>query len=604
MIICTNVSNSRPGPDGVYLVAELQAITKPDPMPLTGAGIGGMRAEELLDAGSRLLVLADGGTEWILGQDWTWYAQAQSGGGGDTPCDDYKALDPLVVYEQTRPGDWLPMPEPEEDEAWMLWHIAKDASAAVGIYGSGSAYDVTLYSMQDGVLTPFRDTEHIDANSDWVYRSGDVKASEFDEDDETLTSGGLKQVLIKVSASAGGHLTGVWLYSGGSSEKIYVANKYNIVEISDNLPECPSGSAYYDGVEQKLLCGRTRYFSIRSDKPVSASNMFEGAVSLVAVLDFPAINGTAGVAAMFSGCYSLRAIPLLDTSNVKSMYQMFYDCASLEAIPQLDTSNATNMVNMFFGCRTLKAIPPFDTSNVTSMAGMFSDCASLETIPPLDTSKVKNMGNMFYKCYSLKAIPPLDTQNVTDMSNMFLDCKSLEGGPLLDTSNVKSMSGMFQNCASLKTIPPLDTSKVNTSNTMFYNCVSLSFLPPIDTQHMSNMSGMFNSCSALAVIPAIDTSAIPSGGYFGNVFNNCAALQKLRMNPNAVKIYSFSIYGCNLGHDAMIDLFESLPAASASVNITITGNPGADGLLQSEIAIATDKGYTVVGATNIVDDSE
>ena len=56
---------------------------------------------------------------------------------------------------------------------------------------------------------------------------------------------------------------------------------------------------------------------------------------------------------------------------------MFYNCYSLTAIPMLDTSNATSMNEMFYYCHSLTAIPMLDTSNATSMNGMFSSCYSL-----------------------------------------------------------------------------------------------------------------------------------------------------------------------------------------------------------------------------------
>jgi surface protein len=50
---------------------------------------------------------------------------------------------------------------------------------------------------------------------------------------------------------------------------------------------------------------------------------------------------------MFQNCYSLTAIPQLDTSSVTDMSYMFNYCYSLTAIPQLDTSSVTNMSAMF-----------------------------------------------------------------------------------------------------------------------------------------------------------------------------------------------------------------------------------------------------------------
>jgi surface protein len=57
---------------------------------------------------------------------------------------------------------------------------------------------------------------------------------------------------------------------------------------------------------------------------------------------------------MFSGCYSLQAVPLFDTSNVTIMSLMFSGCYSLQAVPLFDTSNVTTMSLMFNVCYSLQ----------------------------------------------------------------------------------------------------------------------------------------------------------------------------------------------------------------------------------------------------------
>ena len=176
---------------------------------------------------------------------------------------------------------------------------------------------------------------------------------------------------------------------------------------------------------------------------------------------------------LFSNCYSLQAIPQLDTSKVTNMSYMFNYCYTLQAIPQLDTSKVTTMSYMFNYCYTLQTIAQLDTSKVINMSNMFNYCYLLQTIPQLDTSNVTDMSYMFYYCYTLQTIPQLDTSNVINMSNMFNYCYTLQAIPLLDTSNVTSMSNMFYNCYSLQAIPQLDTSKVTTMSYMFGKCYIL-----------------------------------------------------------------------------------------------------------------------------------
>jgi surface protein len=80
---------------------------------------------------------------------------------------------------------------------------------------------------------------------------------------------------------------------------------------------------------------------------------------------------------------------------------MFYKCFSLKAIPELDISNVTDMSDMFNYCQELKSIPLFDTSNVKIMNSMFAYCQSLKTIPQLNMKSATSVSSIFNTCYLL-----------------------------------------------------------------------------------------------------------------------------------------------------------------------------------------------------------
>ena len=69
---------------------------------------------------------------------------------------------------------------------------------------------------------------------------------------------------------------------------------------------------------------------------------------------------------MFSNCYSLQSIPLLDTSSGTNFSYMFYGCYSLQSIPLLDTSSGTDFRYMFYGCYSLSAGALYGTSKSIS----------------------------------------------------------------------------------------------------------------------------------------------------------------------------------------------------------------------------------------------
>ena len=336
-----------------------------------------------------------------------------AGGGGGGGGGSGEPLDPVEVYNTTRPSDWLSMPTPADNELYLLFHIPDGFSSllAFTVTCTGN-YTVALGSVSDGAFVQMRST---------TVASGSKYETElFANGYGNLTSDGHKQVMVKVSG------TDILTWAPSKhSKKTSPSNfaGWNIVEISCNLP---SGTSVACGSSSgNISLKKLRYFAWYGKNAVTnMSSMFINCYSLTAIpqMDTSAVTD---MSSMFDFCYSLTAIPQMDTSAVTNMLQMFSNCYSLTAIPQMDTSAATNMANMFYSCSSLTAIPQMDTSAVTNMSSMFRVCNSLTAVPQMDTSAVTDMSSMFNSCYSLTAIPQIDTSAVTDMSSMFYSCYSL-----------------------------------------------------------------------------------------------------------------------------------------------------------------------------------
>ena len=288
----------------------------------------------------------------------------QTGGGGSSG----EPLDPVEVYNNTRPSDWLSMPTPADNEMYLLFRIPDGFSSllAFTVTCTGN-YTVALGSVSDGAFVQMSSTS--------VASGSKYEAELFADDYGNLTSDGHKQVMVKVSG------TDILTWEPSKHSKKKSPPKFmgwNIVEISCNLPSGTSvacGSSVGNSALQKL-----RYFAWYGNNAMTNMND------------------------MFYYCYSLTAIPQMDTSAVTNMSNMFYYCYSLTAIPQMDTSAVTDMSYMFNNCYSLTAIPQMNTSAMTNMSNMFSNCRSLTAIPQMDTSAVANMSNMFNNCFSLTSI--------------------------------------------------------------------------------------------------------------------------------------------------------------------------------------------------------
>ena len=258
-----------------------------------------------------------------------------SGGGSSG-----KPLDPVEVYNTTRPSDWLPMPTPADNEMYLLFHIPDGVSSllAFTVTCTGN-YTVALGTVSGGSFV---------ASSSVDIASGSKYETElFADDYGNLTSDGHKQVMVKVSG------TNILTWAPSThSKKTSPSNfaGWNIVEISCNLPSgtsvaCGSGTG-------NMALRKLRYFAWYGN------------------------NAVTDMTDMFRNCYSLTAIPQLNTSAVTNMTEMFRNCYSLTAIPQMDTSAVTNMTQMFRSCYSLTSIA-FDNT-VTGWAGYavsLQDCS-------------------------------------------------------------------------------------------------------------------------------------------------------------------------------------------------------------------------------------
>ena len=265
-----------------------------------------------------------------------------SGGGGGGSSGE--PLDPVEVYNNTRPSDWLSVPTPADNEMYLLFHIPDGVSSLL-------AFTVTCTGNYTVALGTVSGDSFVASSSVDIASGSKYETELFADDYGNLTSDGHKQVMVKVSG------TDILTWAPSThSKKTSPSNfaGWNIVEIACRIP---SGTS--------MACGS------------STEN---------------------------SALKKLRYFAWYGKNAVTNMSHIFSNCNSLTAIPQMDTSAVTNMSHIFSECHSLTAIPQMDTSAVTDMSYIFSECHSLTAIPQMDTSAVTNMRSMFSACYSLTAI--------------------------------------------------------------------------------------------------------------------------------------------------------------------------------------------------------
>ena len=266
-------------------------------------------------------------------------------------------------------------------------------------------------------------------------------------------------------------------------------------------------------------------------------------------------------------------------------------------LSNFNTSNYTDMGNMFQNCTSITSldVSNFNTSKVTNMGYMFSDCSSLTSldVSSFNTSKVKDYPSfayMFNNCNSLKALD----LSTFDFSNTY-------------AGSYVGLYGMFRDCKSLKTIKLPSTVTFNKSGIsmgqMFYNCNSLTSLDLSgwDTSNVQYMGYMFKNCSSLTSLDLSgwDTSKVTD---MESMFTDCWELTNLTLSNNWASNSSISLFdlsSCPLTHESAIDVINKLATRSNSPVIKFSSKVT---LYQSEIDIATNKGWSVSGCSLIVED--
>ena len=172
---------------------------------------------------------------------------------------------------------------------------------------------------------------------------------------------------------------------------------------------------------------------------------------------------------------------------------------------------------------------------------------------------------------------------------------------------MSSWSLMFMSCQKLKSIIfpshiSFDNSNIS-MKTMFANCYSLENLDLrcFDTSKVTNMEEMFLSCIALKDlnVSSFNTTNVST---MNRMFESCNSLKNLTLGENWASnssIDSFNLSSCPLTRESALDVINKL--ATRDNSPVIKFNKKVE-LYQSEIDVATNKGWSVSGCRVLVED--
>lgn len=461
----------------------------------------------------------------------------------------------------------------------------------------------------------------------------------------TLTSRGYKQAIITITPQAGQNLTVARLnkknIAQASLPNGYTHPWLDIKMSAPLMVQLRIGTGISSDPIPRLL---EQFDWIGSNQLNACTNIFNNAFALKQVKNLDTSLSTS-FSAMFNNCYELEHLPALNTSLGTTFTSMFANCYKLKSIPNVDFANGTTFNSTFLNCISIVDFPNLDCRLGTAFTSMFDTCRAMVKNPTIITSTVltKTFSAMFSGCTSMIEFVNFDTMQASTYANMFLSCSALVVVPTtIDTSGSISnvaFNGMFQNCYNLEMTPMMDLSKGANCSSMFASCWSITEFPAYDFSSVTSLTSTFSGCTALKRLPVmtIGTSVTSFNSCFSgctsleevpnwnlqnstdvtNMFNGCSNLRKVTAyNLSTVTIasanmfsnnlslvqsnvtgmrYTHSYVNCKLSRTELVNIFNNLGTAVSAQTITITGNYGASALTALERAIATGKGWTIVG---------
>ena len=256
-----------------------------------------------------------------------------------------------------------------------------------------------------------------------------------------------------------------------------------------------------------------------------------------------------------------------DEQEKVSLYEAPYRsvCGELFGIKDAyDALKQQNNINMQTNTRT----NVLSSTNVQTFPFM-------ERFEYIGTCNVTNWSSTFYRSgiIDFKATATAAT-----------DCTSL-----FRESNVRYLTGAIGNGSCNGT-------------SIFHNTRNLETIGDFDISGLSIMTnGFFTSVIQTIGTPSNPVSLNASGVTATSFARGCPLLREVHFDAGYLKSnQSVMFYQCknltvikglNFSTAGLVDVFNDLPSATAT--ITITGNPGTAGLSSANLLIATNKGWTV-----------
>ena len=318
---------------------------------------------------------------------------------------------------------------------------------------------------------------------------------------------------------------------------------------------------------------------------------------------------------MFEGCSRLEVVDLSgwDVKLVTSTESMFRDCYQLKKIIGLEEwelISITTTYGMFYNCYTLDIdfkIKTWNISQLTATNAMFASCFSLKsvTLTNWDVDNIiTTMDSMFYYCRRLKKIHlpnmKFTASDGVNLANFLYGCQSLEDLDLTGwrIPRILSFGAFFFNCTHLREIDltswVVGSGEMIAKNTLNYtfrncsNCKSIKINFPLEIVTSGTISYMWDYLYSCEYLDIRNWDISKSTGSYTPNYNKLIDYYPPQLYP-INQTYANAI---SLSAESLVRILEALPEVTTTKTVTL-GQNNILKLTQEEIAIATEKGWTV-----------
>ena len=239
------------------------------------------------------------------------------------------------------------------------------------------------------------------------------------------------------------------------------------------------------------------------------------------------------------------------------------------------------------------AISAYDIPGAYIYSNVALRKAGLVNAPLISLKNITTIGQMFYECGDLETIEGfVDTESVTTCDMTFDGCKALKSVPVFSFPKATNLDSFFNVCKLIE-YAEIEAPVAENVGSMFYYCVSLK-KAKLKLGVITNALSMFNNCSHLEEVEGeIIFGDMSLDNYAMYVFHYCSLLRSFKIKGLST---SFDIRYCPLiNKESVLYLFNNAQTGVSGKTITLHADV-FNQLTTDEVAIATEKGFTVASA--------